>query len=65
MIIGASFEQGGDYEAAIDWLETAYERHDPDAPYIGALIKDPAIRAHPRFNALLTQMGLGYWAADP
>jgi len=65
MIIATSFEQGGDYESALDWFETAFEQRDPDAPYIGVLIKDPVIRSHPRYKALLEKMGLDYWAANP
>ena len=56
---------GRDHEKAIDWFEYAYERTDPDAPYLGALIKDPEIRRHPRYLALLRKMGLDYWAEHP
>jgi TolB-like protein/Tfp pilus assembly protein PilF len=56
---------GGDYESAIDWMEIAVERSDPNAPYLGVLTRTPGIRAHPRFIALLRRMGLDYWAANP
>ena len=63
--IGVLYMMGGDYEKAIDWFESAYERSDPDAPYLGALIKNSEIRKHPRFQALLRKMGLHYWADNP
>ena len=64
-ISATAFELGGDFESSIDWLEISVERFDPDAPYIGALVKQPEIRQHPRFKALLKRMGLDYWAAQP
>jgi len=65
MTISMAYEFGGDYESSIDWLEISAERRDPDAPYIGALIKDPAVLAHPRFKTLVKSMGLDYWASGP
>ena len=50
---------------ALDWIEYAYERSDPDVPYLGVNYKDPEIRKHPRFQALLRKLGLDYWAANP
>ena len=47
----------GDYERAIDWLETAYEERDPNLPYLGKPLYDP-MRSNPRFQALLRRMGL-------
>ncbi len=63
--ISMAYEFGGDYESSIDWLEISVERRDPDAPYIGALVKDPAVLAHPRYKALVKRMGLDYWASGP
>ena len=51
--IGLMYEHAGDTERAIDWFIRAYESRDPDSPYMGVLTKDPAIRSHPRFVALL------------
>ena len=59
------YRLGGDYESAIDWLEIAVERKDPNAPYIGVHTKRSRIRENPRFKALLKRMGLDYWAAYP
>ena len=63
--IAVFYGMGGDYVSAIDWLEIAAERSDPNAPYSGVLIKRSGIREHPRFIALLQRMGLDYWAANP
>jgi len=65
MTISLAYEMGGDYESSIDWLEISVERISPGAPYIGAMVKDPAVRAHPRYKALVKRMGLDYWAANP
>ncbi len=62
LTIARLYEQGEDYEQAMDWLEIAYERFDPDSPYIGVNVKDPELRSLPRFAALLRRMGLDYWA---
>lgn len=62
MTIGSLYEHGGDVERAIDWYEIAYQRSDPDAPYIGVNSKTPEINAHPRFQQLLRDMQLDYWA---
>jgi tetratricopeptide (TPR) repeat protein len=60
--IGVLFEYAGDTERAIDWFETAYREYDPDAPYAGVLSKIPETRANPRFQQLLRDMKLDYWA---
>lgn len=65
VFISAFYEQGGDYDRAVEWLELAYELQDPDIPYIGVNIKDPELRAHPRFQALLLELELDYWVANP
>jgi tetratricopeptide (TPR) repeat protein len=55
--ISIHYLDAGDYDLAIDWLERAYEDHDPDLPYIGQPIYDP-IRSNPRFQDLLRKMNL-------
>jgi len=42
---------------AIDWLEKAYEDHEPNLPYIGVPQFDP-LHSDPRFQDLLRRMGL-------
>ena len=64
MTIATLYEQAGDYDTAMDWLEKSFEQFDPNVPYIGAIVKDPGIRQHPRFRVLLEKMGLDFWAAN-
>ena len=60
--IAVLYEYAGEIEKAIDWFEISYRRKDPDAPYLGVLIKNPAINAHPRYQKLLRDLKLDYWA---
>lgn len=59
--IGELYEQAGEIEKAIDWFETSYRQHDPDAPYMGVLSKIPEMNANPRYQQLLRNMKLDYW----
>jgi tetratricopeptide (TPR) repeat protein len=63
--IAVLYTMGGDYEKALDWIEYGYEESDPDIPYLGVNHKDPEIRKHPRFQALLRKLGLDHWVANP
>jgi len=47
----------GNYDLAMDWLEKAYEEHDPNMPYLGVPYFDP-LRSNPRFQDLLRKMNL-------
>jgi TolB-like protein/Tfp pilus assembly protein PilF len=48
----------GDHDRAMDWLEKAFEVHDPNLPYNGFVpIWDP-LRSDPRFQDLLSRMNL-------
>ena len=62
MDIAALYEDAGETEKAIDWFEIAYRENDPDSPYIGVLSKAPEISANPRYQQLLRDMKLDYWA---
>ena len=56
--IGTLYTRAGMPEEALDWLEKALEEHDPNSPYLNV---DPIfddMRDHPRFKALLRQIGL-------
>jgi len=55
--ISINYLDAGDYDLAIDWLEKAYEEHDPDLPYIGHPLYDP-LRSYSRFQDLLRKMNL-------
>jgi len=51
------FLLGEDNDRALEWLEKAYEAHDPNMPYIGLLTFDP-LRDDRRFQDLLRRMNL-------
>jgi len=55
--IAKRYLDAGDYDRAIDWLEKAYEKHDPSMPYIGMALYDP-LRSDLRFQDLLRKMNL-------
>ncbi len=55
--IAIRYLDAGDYTKAINWLEKAYEEHDPNLPYIGLPLFDP-LRSDPRFQDLLRRIGL-------
>jgi serine/threonine-protein kinase len=55
--IARNYLDAGDYDLAIDWLEKAYEGHDPMLPYIGQPLWNP-LRSYPRFQELLRKMNL-------
>ncbi len=61
MNIAMLFEQAGQVEQAIDWYRIAFETYDPTAPYMGVIVKSPAIHSHPRFIQLLRDMRLDHW----
>jgi eukaryotic-like serine/threonine-protein kinase len=52
-----------DYGRAMDWLEKAYEEHEPNLPYLGEHFYDP-LRSNPRFQALFRRMNLPMSAPD-
>jgi tetratricopeptide (TPR) repeat protein len=57
--IAFRYLDAGDYDLAIDWLEKAYDEHDPNLPYIGLPAYDP-LRSYPRFKDLLRRIGLPF-----
>lgn len=60
--ISALYEMGGDMDAAIEWLEIAYDQHDPTMPYIGAV---PLFSgSDPRYHELLRRMNLSQWIEE-
>ena len=58
MGIAPKYLFAGDFDRANDWLETAYEVHSANLPYISFQpIWDP-LRSDPRFQNLLRRMNL-------
>jgi adenylate cyclase len=56
--IGTLYTRAGKKEEALEWLEKAYQAHDPNMPYISV---DPIfdnLRGDPRFKDLLRRMNL-------
>ena len=58
MGIAPKYLFAGDYGRAIDWLETAYEIHSPNLPYISFKPLWDPLRSEPRFQDLLRRMNL-------
>jgi adenylate cyclase len=56
--IALRYLDAGDYNRTIDWLERAYEDHDPNLPYIGEPIFCDRLRSYPRYQDLLRRMNL-------
>jgi TolB-like protein/Tfp pilus assembly protein PilF len=56
--IGTLYTRAGKNDEALDWLEKAYEAHDPNVPYLSV---DPIfddLRATPRFQDLIRRLKL-------
>jgi hypothetical protein len=58
MGIAPKYLYAGDYDRAIDWLETAYEVHSANVPYISFDPRYDPLRSNPRFQDLLRRMNL-------
>ena len=55
--ISTLYVAAGDQERALEWLERAFEAHDPNLPYLDMPYND-SLRSDPRFQALLRRMNL-------
>ncbi|MCH7575992.1 MAG: tetratricopeptide repeat protein [Candidatus Marinimicrobia bacterium] len=56
--VGVAYLGLGDYEKALDWLEKGMAERNPSMPFISlGLINEP-VRDHPRFKAILKELGL-------
>lgn len=64
IVLGGLYDSAGDVENAIRWFRMAFEQGDPDAPYLGVNVKNPATQSHPDFIALLRDIGLDFWADE-
>lgn len=56
--ISALYQMGGETDTAVNWLETAYDQHDPTLPYIGVA---PFFGASPAHHDMLRRMNLAQW----
>jgi TolB-like protein/Tfp pilus assembly protein PilF len=63
--IAQQYIYAGDHDKAIEWLDEAYENHDPSLPYIGTLPLYDPLRSNPRFQDLLRRMNLPTTSASP
>jgi len=55
--IAVRYLLAGNNDRALEFLEKAYEEHDPNLPYLGNPLYDP-LRSDPRFQELLRRMNL-------
>ena len=60
--ISALYQMGGDLDTAVNWLEIAYDQHDPTLPYIGAAPFFGGTAAG--YHDLLRRMNLSQWIAE-
>jgi len=54
--IGTLYTRAGKNDEALEWLEKAYEAHDPNMPYISVDPIFDGLRDNPRFQDLLRRM---------
>jgi TolB-like protein/Flp pilus assembly protein TadD len=52
------YDAAGDADKALEWLATAYERHDPNMAYISVIPFSEKLRRDSRFQEMLRRMGL-------
>ncbi len=52
------YEQAGDFDRALDWMEKGYERRDPNTPYLGAVPISEELRRDPRYQDLLQRLNV-------
>ncbi|MCX6568935.1 MAG: protein kinase [Candidatus Aminicenantes bacterium] len=56
--IGTLYTRAGRNDEALDWLEKAFQAHDPNMPYLSVDPIFDGLRGDPRFQALLQRMNL-------
>jgi len=56
--VASWYASARDKERTLEWLERAYEEHDPNMPFVGANPLYDLVREEPRFKALLRGMNL-------
>jgi tetratricopeptide (TPR) repeat protein len=58
IFIADLYEDAGDAEKALDWIEQAYEIKDIDIAYLGVTVWSDGVRMHPRFQDVLRRVGV-------
>jgi hypothetical protein len=56
--LAGAYLRAGQNEPALEWLERAYEAHDPAMPYMNLWPGWDVVRDHPRFRDVLRRMKL-------
>ena len=51
------YDEAGDKDKALDWLEKGFDTRDPNMPYLGVPAYD-SLRSDPRFQAIIRRMNL-------
>lgn len=60
--ISGLYQMGGEIDTAINWLEIAYDQHDPTLPYIGAAPYFGGTA--PGYHDLLRRLNLAQWIEE-
>ena len=56
--VAVLYVRAGENDLGLDWLDRAFEYHDPNMPYIGVVPTFDSLRGDPRFQDLLRRMNL-------
>jgi tetratricopeptide (TPR) repeat protein len=56
IIIAALYDDAGDTEKTLEWIERGYEVRDIDISYLGVELLSDEVRTHPRFRDLLRRL---------
>jgi tetratricopeptide (TPR) repeat protein len=54
----------GKIDKVFEWLEKAYEQHDPSLTYIAGSLELEIVRSDPRFKTILKKMGISKLKTD-
>jgi serine/threonine protein kinase len=57
IIIAALYDDAGDRERTLEWIEKGYEIRDIDMAYLGTLLLSHEVRSDPRFLEVLDRLG--------
>jgi tetratricopeptide (TPR) repeat protein len=52
------YEDAGEIDKALDWIERAYEVKDIDIAYLGVTVHSDEVRHHPRFLRVINELGV-------